>query len=280
MNIASSRTSLDFHNDHRERQIIIRYLKRQPFPLAMLRPPEAGFYPRKLRSPSLDLGCGDGFFAQVVFGKDGVDVGVDIDEKILGKAKASGVYKETFHFNGKKLPFDSRFFSNVIANCVLEHVDDSDPLLSEIARVTKPGGYFYFTAPTIHFGKMLLGTKILDRLRLKPLSQLYQRFMSWVTRQKFYWSKKKWINELKKVGFTVEQHEEFFGSKTTACFDLTHWLSIPSILTKLIFGRWILLNQSTVKQQILYRLREWCLKNEDSNAQGAFQFFAVRRNSL
>src|SRR5262249_48133121 len=44
------------------------------------------------------------------------------------------------------IPFDDEFFDIVHANSVIEHVADLDAALSEIFRVLKPGGVFWFSS--------------------------------------------------------------------------------------------------------------------------------------
>lgn len=255
--------------------VVDEYLSHQPFPLAMLRPFEASFYPKKLPAPSLDVGSGDGFFARAVFGTRRIMVGIDPDAKVLTRADASRAYQKTLRFDGIHTPFPSSTFRSVIANCVLEHVDDPSGLLAEIGRVTGPGGMFSFTTPTVHFDRMLLGSRILHASHLTLFAHLYERFMDWVTRQKYYWTKERWVNELKKNGFRLVMHQEFFGPRALAVFDIAHWLSIPSIGTKLLTGRWIAFPELRLKLHVLKKLRDWSFEGPETP--GAFQFFTFRK---
>lgn len=47
-----------------------------------------------------------------------------------------------------RLPFASGTYDLVLATDIIEHVDDDDMAVREIARVLKPGGYALFTVPT------------------------------------------------------------------------------------------------------------------------------------
>lgn len=245
------------------------YLKFQPFPLALLRGPESGFYPNKLKSPSLDIGCGDGFFAKCVFGEKGIDTGVEVNIKAAGIAKASRSYRQVITFNGVKLPFGPRKFSTVVSNSVMEHVDNPAGLIQEIGRVTKKGGSFYLTVPTTDFSQCLLGYKIFGKA--------YGKFMDIVTRQKYYWTESKWSRVLKMSGFEIINRSTYFGPKAMTWFDLTHWLSIPSILTKIIFHRWVLFNSSKLKIKFGEKLVRQILKND--RPPHAFQFFICRKTA-
>ena len=268
--------SMVMNNNLRESPLIVRaYLSYCPFPLAMLRPIEASFYPRILPGPSLDVGCGDGFLARTVFGNSGVTVGIDPNEAVLEKAKKSSAYCEVSLFDGVTIPLRSSSMRSVIANCVLEHVDHPKVLLSEIGRVTAKDGMFFFTTPTVHFDQMLLGSRVLRAAHLAPLAHLYERFMDRVTRQKYYWTKERWIDELRRHGFELVIHREFFGPRALAVFDIAHWLSIPSIATKLLTGRWILLPELRWKTSLLSHTRDWALR--ENHTIGAFQFFTFRK---
>jgi SAM-dependent methyltransferase len=245
------------------------YLKYQPFPLALLRSIESGFYPKKLKSPSLDIGCGDGFFAEYAFGKRGINIGVEVNIKTAGIAEASRSYGQVITFNGVKLPFHTRTFSTVVSNSVLEHVDNPAGLIQEIGRVTRTGGLFYLTVPTTNFSKCLLGIKIFGKA--------YGDFMDIVTRQKYYWPVKKWSNVLRRSGFRIVSHSTYFGPKAMAWFDLTHWLSIPSILTKIIFRRWVLFSSSNLKVKFGEKLIRQILI--DDKPPHSFQFFTCLKTS-
>ena len=48
---------------------------------------------------------------------------------------------------GGRLPFQDRFFGAVLAFEVLEHVEEDDALLAEIARVLRPEGLFILSTP-------------------------------------------------------------------------------------------------------------------------------------
>lgn len=246
------------------------YLKFQPFPLALLRSLESGFYPNKLKSPSLDIGCGDGFFAEYTFGGRGIDIGVEVNIKTAGIAKANQSYGQVIIFNGIRLPFHSRTFSTIVSNSVLEHVDNPAELIKEIGRVTKTGGLFYLTVPTVNFRKCLLGTKVFHKA--------YSDFMDIVTRQKYYWTAAKWNRVLEKAGFEIISHSTYFGGKPMAWFDLTHWLSIPSILTKIIFHRWVLFSSSNLKVKFGKKLVRLILKND--KPPHSFQLFVCQKISI
>ena len=62
-------------------KVITGYLEARPFFFTLIRPQEALLFQQfnqLLKAPILDFGCGDGFFAQVVFQPLKIDLGLDV----------------------------------------------------------------------------------------------------------------------------------------------------------------------------------------------------------
>lgn len=94
----------------------------------------------------LDLGCGEGdsqdFFKTA--NDRGLWFGVDIEDssEVQSRTRQDGNFVT---FDGINLPFQDASFDLVFSRQVLEHVRHPDQLLSEVARVLKPGGLFVGT---------------------------------------------------------------------------------------------------------------------------------------
>ena len=91
----------------------------------------------------LDYGCGDGAIVKLARAKDldaygcdvfyeGCDHSKSLDEKDFGDT--------IFRMQDGRIPFDNNSFDLVTNNQVLEHVENLDHVVAEIARVLKPGG--------------------------------------------------------------------------------------------------------------------------------------------
>lgn len=108
-------------------------------------------YPR----PLLDLGCGDGLIAGILFGPGGVDAGIDPWQEQLQQAARSGVYRFVQQAEGHRLPYAGETFTTVFSNSVLEHIPDVTPVLRAVGRVLQSGGRFIFTVPSDAFRLLL-----------------------------------------------------------------------------------------------------------------------------
>ena len=114
--------------------LLWRQLKTIPAFRAILRAVEARFYfAVDLPEPTLDVGCGDGHFSQMVFNHK-LSAGIDPWWNPLKKAQKSEMYELALQAMGDKLPFPDGHFASAFSNSVLEHIPDIQPVL------TKPTG--------------------------------------------------------------------------------------------------------------------------------------------
>ena len=92
----------------------------------------------------LDLGAGAGIIAEMNFGDKAARVcGLDPDPRVV----ENPYLHEAKVGLGEKIPWPDETFDIVIADNVLEHLDNPAQVFREIARVLKPGGRFLFKTP-------------------------------------------------------------------------------------------------------------------------------------
>jgi SAM-dependent methyltransferase len=124
-------------------------------------------------APVLDLGCSDGRFARLWTGglsRPPRVLGCDLWAVELRRAVGGGVV-HAIVADGRRLPLKDGCLATVIANSVLTHVPDLDLLLTEIARVLRPGGQFLATVPGPAFEDQLAWVRVLRALGLPWLAR-------------------------------------------------------------------------------------------------------------
>src|SRR5947207_12297154 len=110
-------------------------LKEAPLPLAIERSLECQIlFKEEFKHPVLDIGCGDGIFASILFDEK-IDVGIDPNEMELERAKTYNIYVELIKCFGNAIPKPSRSFNTIFSNSVLEHIPDIESVLKEIHRL-------------------------------------------------------------------------------------------------------------------------------------------------
>lgn len=99
-------------------------------------------------TPALDIGCGGGILAEEFAAMGFQVVGIDPSEQSLTTARqhaqSMGLTIDYQQGTGESIPYADNTFPLTYCCDVLEHVRDLPKVISEIYRVTKPGGYFLF----------------------------------------------------------------------------------------------------------------------------------------
>lgn len=114
----------------------------------------------------LDLGCGEGDFLKICYGKRIECYGADISSYALKKArKRIKTQLKKLDLEKERLPWPAGFFDAVTAFDLLEHLHSADLLLAEARRVLKKEGVFFATTPNADFflakvlGKIIPGDR-------------------------------------------------------------------------------------------------------------------------
>lgn len=155
----------------------------------------------------LDLGCGDGKLMRILLEACQVSrslVGVDIDPLETRDAAESGMYQRVHTVPGDQIPEPDAAFDFVFSNSVLEHINDIEPVVAEVARLLRPGGSFLFTVPGAGFHDCLAGP-------LLPWSDR-ERYLATIDRRcahRRYWDEKLWAECLARHGLRVLAASEY-----------------------------------------------------------------------
>uniref|UniRef100_A0A7C4KJF6 Class I SAM-dependent methyltransferase n=1 Tax=Anaerolinea thermolimosa TaxID=229919 RepID=A0A7C4KJF6_9CHLR len=220
--------------------ILWRHLKSLPYFRAMVRAIEDRFYQGlELPGPTLDLGSGDGHFASVAFSRP-LDVGIDPWWGPLLESRHLGAYRLLVQADGGKMPFPDGYFGSVVSNSVLEHIPHVEQVLEEVARVVRPGGRFVFCVPNHRFPQLLLGRRVFSKLGWKAAAEGYSRLFNRISRHQHCDSPQVWQERLARVGFIIEKHWDYFDADALHRMEVGHALGIPALVSKKIFGRWVL----------------------------------------
>ena len=136
-------------------------------------PARVGYFQRLLKdvllidsheTPALDVGCGGGILAEEFAGMGFHVVGIDPSEQSLATARehaqSMSLTIDYQQATGESIPYADNTFSVVYCCDVLEHVRDLPKVISEIYRVTQPGGCFFFDTLNRTFLSKLVAIKI------------------------------------------------------------------------------------------------------------------------
>ncbi len=176
----------------------------------------------------LDLGCGDGLLTRIVLDRAGPGdlVGVDPDPAEAAQARKLGIYTFVHAVSGDRVPEHDASFDWVLSNSVLEHIDDIETVLAEVARLLRPGGELIFTVPGPDFHACLRGPVMPGVSREAYLSHLDQRLA-----HRRYWSRDEWESALSGHGMHVEEASSYLTAA-----EVRRWESISRITAGLLYA--------------------------------------------
>ncbi len=148
----------------------------------------------------LDLGSGMAEFARLAKNQKQCEVYcIDIVDNHVKHARKLGFKSFKVDLNQEKLPFKDKFFDGAVALEVIEHILNTEHLLSEANRVLKIGGYLIISTPNVAW----IGHRIRSLLGYPPHDEGYHvRFFT----------KRMLESEPAKHGFQIERWNSFTGS--------------------------------------------------------------------
>ena len=215
-----------------EPDLLTRHLQDLPYFRALVRAVEAEYYQVfDLPQPTLDVGCGDGHFASLTFSRK-IDVGLDPWHAPIQEAGRQGIYRLLVQAEGARSPFPPGYFSSAFSNSVLEHIPHVENVLSDLARVLKPGAPFYFCVPNErYFSELALG---------RLLGNTYRDWFRHISRVCHADSPDVWQNRLEQAGFFLEKYWHYFSPDAMRMLEWGHYFGLPSWILHRLTGRWIL----------------------------------------
>lgn len=227
---------MQFRND-----FLKNYLLIAPAALAYERAIECTLHADKQwPAPVLDIGCGDGIFAQILFaGK--VDTGIDPDASEVERARPLGKYDELLVCFGDNIPKPDGSYNTVFSNSVLEHIPDLPPVLHEVYRLMSKDARFYVTIPTDRLERATFIARSLRTIGMNELAGRYGRFYNRFWRHFNVHDLAGWRATFEAAGFEIEIERPYVPTNQSTLYDLMTPLGLPAFIARRQFKRWLLL---------------------------------------
>lgn len=235
--------------------------------MAMIRAKEAYLFDKNkkyIKVPTLDVGCGDGEFSKMVWGK--MEAGIDLPGSRIDEAKLRKVYKKVIEFNGVKIPLAKHSYNTAVSNCVLEHVDNLEGLLKDLNRVIKPGGYFLTSVMAKPWEDYLTGSML--------FGQVYKNWFRKTQEHHNLLTEREWNEIFKATGWTVMEETGYLPPKAGRWVEAWHYLSIGYLISYKLTGKWTWFNP-TCLLPIKY-MAELMEENTEPDKSGAI-FYILRK---
>lgn len=266
---------MKFKND-----VLLRYVSEAPLALAFERYLECSIYQElPLERPILDLGCGEGIFAHILFDEK-IDTGIDPNPRELERAREYGGYSELIECFGNRIPKPDGSYYTVFSNSVLEHIPDLDPVLEEVRRILPIGGVFYFTVPSDNFDHYSVANGMLTSLGLKSLAQKFREAYDRFWKHYHFYPLNKWEDLIKSHGFEVTQSRLYDPKRICRMNDFLAPFGFYFFIIKKLTNRWVLLpGLRRVIMSLFVKQFEKFLENGHKSEEGGLVFVAAKRIS-
>ena len=226
---------MKFNND-----ILLRYMSLAPLALAFERILECRIYAQQeIDHPILDIGCGEGLFAKVLFSEK-IDTGIDPNSSELERARDLGGYNELVLCHGDAIPKPSESYKTIFLNSVLEHIPELTPVLQEAYRLLMPGGRFFITVPSDNFDHYTVISQLLTTLGLTRMAEKFRRSYNKFWKHYHYYNLENWCDLATQAGFIVMEAYTYNPKRICILNDFLVPFSIPAFLIKRITNRWVL----------------------------------------
>ncbi len=217
-----------------------RYVGEAPLALVFERVLECRILSRMpFERPILDIGCGEGLFAKMLFGEK-IDTGIDPNTREIERARELGSYRELIACTGDAIPKPAGYYKTIFSNSVLEHIQNLQPVLREAYRLLSPNGRFYVTVPSDRFDQYTLMNQTLSALGLNGLALRFRAFYNRFWKHYHYHSLEEWENIARDSGFTVVASHTYAPKSTCMLNDALAPFGTPAFIIKRLFNQWTL----------------------------------------
>ena len=181
--------------------------------------------------PILDLGCGDGTLAHALLDGRRLACGLDVDTVNFPKARALGVYDRLATYDGVSMPFDEHTFGSILANSVLEHVENLEVVLRECARVLRPGGKLVLTVPVQAYDELLYFAQLARADGDNAAASGHVSYHRNSSHHVNWWPAEEWESLLRRVGFDVAATRAYVHQTSAWVFDILKTLGDQGVWT-------------------------------------------------
>ncbi len=256
------------------------YVNAAPLAIALERLQECRILAQQpLRQPILDLGCGDGIFAQSLFAEP-VDLGIDLDPMEIERSRQSGAYKRLEKCPGSAIPMPDKSFPTIISNSVLEHIPDLLPVLREARRLLTDDGFFLLTVPSEMFERYSLICRLLEGAGLAAWSLKYRAWYNRFWAHHHAYPRETWLALFHQAGLEAAEVKGYGPPFLCTLCDALVPLALPAFLSKRLLGGWIAFPAlRRLYAPLLAHFVRWTLSPRSDNFQGGLLFFKLKRSA-
>jgi len=187
--------------------------------------------------PILDVGCGDGLFAQIAFA--GREIwGIDIDASEGSHAHNRATYAQVVLGDVTRAQMPDGFFGSCVANCSLEHIPRIADALTNIRRSLRPGAEAFLFVPNKEWASHMLLPRALKSMGFPGMARAVQQKVDSVFNHRHLYDREGWQQLVVEAGFDVVSIDPVLSTATTVAFEVLLPPSLLALINKKLTSRW------------------------------------------
>ena len=124
----------------------------------------------------LEVGCGMGYFSNLATKAGAKVTGVDVGPKLIAICKSKNKKAKFMVASASSLPFKDSSFDILLSTEVIEHVENQNKAIKEMARVLKRNGILVITTPNKLFKPLF---DFLSKIGIRPYNGNEKWFYPW-----------------------------------------------------------------------------------------------------
>lgn len=252
-----------------------RNILEMPYFRSILRAVEGSYYQNfDLSGRVLDIGSGDGHFAEVTFDRK-IDVGLDPWMDFNAHHARYNGHSYLVRADGSEIPFENEFFDVIISNSVLEHIENVQEVLNDAGRVIKKSGLFLFCVPNLKAFKELSIAKFFEKFGFEKFADFYRNWFRKISLTYNADMPEVWQGRVEEAGFVIEEYWHYFSPRSLRALEWGHYFGLPSAIIHKFFGKWLLFST----KWNLFLTYKYCRKFIDNSPleNGTYTFYVLRK---
>jgi ubiquinone/menaquinone biosynthesis C-methylase UbiE len=227
--------------------------------------------------PILDVGCGDGIFASILFDEQ-IDTGIDPNGVELEHAGKLGCYSQLIQCRGDAIPEPDGRYRTIFSNSVLEHIPDMPAVLTEAYRLLSSGGMLYLTVPTDQFERASVVSRLLSALGLHETDQKFRQFYNRFWNHYHCYTPERWSAIISASGFRVETIRPYDPPNVCTLNDLLAPFGLFGFILKRKTNKWTFFpNLRQMFFAPVAPIARWLLRGADRAENGGLVFIAASK---
>lgn len=239
-----------------------------------------------IKSPSLEIGIGDGYLSSLIFEnkKEKLSLGSDMIYETILSAKKYDHFEKLAIFDAEEIPLPDNCVNTVIMNNLMHHLPSRKKTLAEVERILLPGGIFIFIDNLYGWIEYTFDSRLLRLCHLGFIATKWERFKMHLFAQKLLKTPEYWNEAVRGTKMEVVLNRGFVSGRAMTIASIFEYLNLlqgqPTRESMRLLLQWLPGGKNI--QDKINIIIEYLIINDnklmqDKDAAGAYLFVVLKK---